>query len=335
MPTLLLALLLSTPAAPANPTNVILDAFRTHPLVALAEGEHWNQQSHAYRLALIRDPRFAAVVNDIVVEFGDARYQAVIDRFIAGEDVPYSELRHVWEDTVAPNTVFDIPIYEEFYRAVRDVNRTLPADKRLRVLLGDPPIDWTKTSTAEILDLMYKRNAFAADLIRKQVLARHRRALLLYADGHFFRQGEVTVPDWMVVKTRPEEPLVSQIEKTNPGAVFVIGTPTNADLSKIQPDIAGWPKPSIALLKGTTLGAAPFAPLYELTGSEFNSVRLEDQFDALLYLGPPSSITQSQLSKDRCSDKHYMQMRLERMGMVPWGKYEIQGLNEMCGLKPQ
>ncbi len=39
----------------------ILDAFRTHQIVALREGTHGNNQSHAVRLALIRDPRFATI----------------------------------------------------------------------------------------------------------------------------------------------------------------------------------------------------------------------------------------------------------------------------------
>ena len=174
---------------------VILDAFRTHPLVALGEGQHWNLQGHAYRMSLIHDRRLAAAVNDIVVEFGGARYQHVIDRYVAGGDVPFEELRHVWEDTTMANTVFDMPIYEELFRAVRDVNRSLPADTRLRVLLGDPPIDWAKVSSGEeILDLMYERDAFAADLVRKEVLAKHRRALLLYADGHLFRKGRKPSP---------------------------------------------------------------------------------------------------------------------------------------------
>lgn len=34
----------------------ILDAFRTHQIVALGEGIHGNNQSHAVRLALLRDP---------------------------------------------------------------------------------------------------------------------------------------------------------------------------------------------------------------------------------------------------------------------------------------
>jgi hypothetical protein len=320
------------PATPADPTTVVLDAFRTHPIVALSEGQHWNLQAHAYRMSLIRDPHLPNAINDIVVEFGDARYQNVIDRYVAGGDVLYDELRHVWEDTTMSNTVFDMAIYEELFCTVREVNRSLPAGKRLRVLLGDPPIDWAKISNGdEILELMYERNAFAADLVRKEILARHRRALLLYADGHFFRKGEETVPEWMVVKRKPEEPLVSQLEKTHPGIVFNIGAPTNADLTKFQPEVANWHAPSIAILKGTTLGAAPFGTLYGLNGPEFHNVRMEDQFDALLYLGPPSSITLSELSKSRCTDESYMKMRLARMALIPWGQYEINSLNAFCG----
>jgi hypothetical protein len=156
------------PATPADPATIILDAFRTHPIVALSEGHHWNQQGHAFRASLLRDPRLAAVVQDIVVECGDARYQDVIDRYIAGGDVLHDELRHVWEDTTMTNTVFDIPIYEDFYRTVREVNRTLPPNQRCRVLLGDPPIDWTKVSGKDdVLMWMNQRNTFAAELVRK------------------------------------------------------------------------------------------------------------------------------------------------------------------------
>ena len=41
------------------PVNAILDAFRSHRVVALGEGSHGNEQGHAFRMSLIRDPRFA------------------------------------------------------------------------------------------------------------------------------------------------------------------------------------------------------------------------------------------------------------------------------------
>ena len=95
--------------------------------------------------------------------------------------------------------------------------------------------------------------------------------------------------------------------------------------------MANWRVPSIALLGGTTLGAAPFATVYDLNGPEFLNVRMQDQFDALLYLGPPSSMTRSELPRSRCADERYMKMRLARMALLPWGKYEIDALNAFCG----
>jgi hypothetical protein len=73
---------------------------------------------------LIRDPRLAGVINDVVIEFGTTRYQDVIDQFISGEDVPSSSLRRVWQDTTQIEFDWDLPIYEEFLRAIRSVNAT-------------------------------------------------------------------------------------------------------------------------------------------------------------------------------------------------------------------
>jgi erythromycin esterase-like protein len=71
----------SRAAVPVDPIVRILDAFQTHPLVALGEGGHGNEQTHRFRLALIRDPRFAATVNDIVVESGLPRVSpSTLDR---------------------------------------------------------------------------------------------------------------------------------------------------------------------------------------------------------------------------------------------------------------
>ena len=152
-PAVLLLVLASSPSAQSPPPAVpvdaitgIIEAFRSHSIVALSDA-HGNKQAQDFLISLVRDRRFAENVNDIVVEFGTARYQAVIDRFVRGEDVPDEQLRRVWRDTTQASAGGDLPINEEFYRAVRDVNRTLPQERKLRVLLGDPPIDWEKIKT--------------------------------------------------------------------------------------------------------------------------------------------------------------------------------------------
>src|SRR5512142_3222928 len=157
------------PAIAIEPIKAILDAFRSHRIVAMSEGgNHGDEQSHAFRLALVRDPRFAATVNDIVVESGNALYQDVIDRFVRGDEVPYGSLRQVWQNTTQPHTVWDAPIYEEFYRAVRAVNASLPKERQLRVLLGDPPINWERIHTGEdirqfVINPLFDRDRYPAD----------------------------------------------------------------------------------------------------------------------------------------------------------------------------
>src|SRR4051812_37298087 len=129
-------------AVPIDPIDAVLNAFTSHRVVALGEGAHGNNQGHAFVLALIRDQRFPEVVSDIVVEFGNSRYQKLIDRFENGESVPEPELQRVWQDTTQPFATFDLPIYAEFFQAVRAINQGLPKEKRVRVWLGEPPIDW-------------------------------------------------------------------------------------------------------------------------------------------------------------------------------------------------
>jgi hypothetical protein len=84
--------------SPVEPIAAIVDAFRSHQIVALGDN-HGNEQGHKFRLSLIRDPRFMAAVVDIVVEFGNTRYQDLMDRLVHGGDVLYESLRQVWQNT--------------------------------------------------------------------------------------------------------------------------------------------------------------------------------------------------------------------------------------------
>jgi len=272
-------------AIPLEPISAIIDAFRSHSVVALGEGLHGNEQGHAFRLSLIRDPRFAAIVNDIVVECGNARYQELIDRFTGGADVPYEQLRQVWQNTTQVSGVWDRPIYEDFFRAVRAVNTSLPEARRLRVLLGDPPIDWDEILRGkdEAGRWVRDRDRHAVEVIRREVLGKHRRALVIYGGGHLFRAGQS---------------LVSQLERDAGISVFTIATAASTmyeDLNALAPNVTSWPVPSLALVRGTALDARQL--VYR---------------DAVLYLGPPSAMTFSRISSQLCSDPQYIEMRLGR-----------------------
>lgn len=83
-------------------TDAIFAAFQTHSIIAIADS-HGLAQEEDFYVDLIRDPRFAKEVGDVVVEFGGAAQQQTIDPYTAGEDIPYEQLRKVWTDTVGWN----------------------------------------------------------------------------------------------------------------------------------------------------------------------------------------------------------------------------------------
>ena len=95
------------PAVPMDAVDGIIEACRAHALVALGEGAHGNEQGHTFRLRLVRDQRFAQVVDDVVVEFGNAKYQALMDAFVRGDAVDEIALRRVWQDTTQPQPAWD------------------------------------------------------------------------------------------------------------------------------------------------------------------------------------------------------------------------------------
>jgi hypothetical protein len=200
-----------SPARPLDPITAIVDAFKTHDVVALGEGNHGNEQGAAFRKALYRDSRFQAAVNDIVVESGNSRHQAMMDRYIAGENVPEKELRMAWLETTQPNEVWDRDIYGDMFRNIREINQKLPKAKQLRVLLGDNPYTYDPATVAAPF---IRSDSFTADLILREVIAKKRKALTVYGDMHYLRrQAElprmpgqpVLPPPGSIVSTRRAE----------------------------------------------------------------------------------------------------------------------------------
>lgn len=165
----------------------VLDAFKTHPLVGLGDAHGMAQEMDFYA-AVVRHPRFAAEVGNLVVEFGGAAHQAVIDRYLAGEPVPYVELRKVWTDTVGWLPMPAGIGFMNVFAQVRATNTTLPPEKRIRVWLGEPPIDWSKIQSRDDLQpLLQQRDSHAAEVIRREILGQGRKALVIYGGAHFSR----------------------------------------------------------------------------------------------------------------------------------------------------
>jgi hypothetical protein len=79
---------------PADAESAILAAFDKYEVVGISSA-HGNKDLDDFLLHLIRNRAFPSKVNDIVVECGNSLYQPTLDRYIAGGDVPLSEVRRV------------------------------------------------------------------------------------------------------------------------------------------------------------------------------------------------------------------------------------------------
>ena len=267
---------------PIDAVTAIVDAFRTHRIVALEE-LHGDARGHEFRLSVIRDARFQAAADDILVEFGNALYQGAIDRFVNGEPIAYADLKKVWQNTTQPHAIWDVPIYEDFFRAVRAINATLPGRERLRVLLGDPPIDWEAIRSAEDRQRFlrdHNRSRYPATILQREVLAKGRKALVIYGAGHLYRQNPQGAN------------LIEHAEKAGGARAFVVVS-GSLDVVGVTPESV--PIPSVVATKGTSL---------------------ESQMDVVLYLGPPSGKKPSALSAALCADREYRDMRIARMTLA-------------------
>src|SRR5215475_4090892 len=133
------------PAIPA-----ILAAFDKYEIVGMSEA-HRMKDVDDFILTLIRTPAFSQKVNDIVVECGNSLYQPILDRYIAGENVPFADVEKVWRNTTQPMCDAS-EFFQVFYPLVRAINQKLPHEKRLRVLAGDPPIEWDQVKSVKDFD---------------------------------------------------------------------------------------------------------------------------------------------------------------------------------------
>ena len=81
-------------------------------------------------------------MNDIVIETASARYQDAIDRFVRGDDVERAVLRKAWEDHTVANSLGVQAEEADPMRCVRSMLSRAGNRGGLRVIAGDPPIDW-------------------------------------------------------------------------------------------------------------------------------------------------------------------------------------------------
>ncbi len=311
--------------------GAVFGAFQRHRLVAIGE-YHGLQEHHDALVTLLTDPRIPGLADDVVIEFGNSLHQDVADRFLlALEPVPNTELRRVWRDnTNSPLATWDEPAYEDFFRALRAVNWRLPAGRRLRLLLGDPPIDWTTITTpGQVTALRNERDAFAASLVEREVLSKGRRALICYGAGHVLHH---------VPGRPPPGGVVSLIEAQTGQRVFslITLTPLAGDPGGTFGCLARYPRGIVIPADGTWLGSVNSGDILSPvlapgpSGQPANincAIPLAAVIDGGLYLGQASDLTMSRPDPAIYLDQSYW-AELQRRNTLQGGVADLNALRQ-------
>jgi hypothetical protein len=292
----LLALAIPSAASAGAPEiAAIARQFDKHPLIMIGE-LHRSREIHGFLQQMLRDPAFICRADDIVVEFGNARLQTVADAYVSGGNVAEAQLQSVWRETAVPLT-WNSPVYRQVYETVRDINRTHLCPHPLRIVLGDQPLDWSKIKTAKDYAQFTDRDGHYADVVEREVLAKHHRALLIAGEFHALKNVPKNVQDG------PDSPDAAQIIETrHPGALFSIVTVPSPDVAQAM---QLGPPPDFRIVRGSALDRLSFgvlAPRATVTAVSLggkrvwklvpakNWPRMGDEVDGLLYLGGDHSV---------------------------------------------
>ena len=303
---------------PEQAVPAILAAFEKYQVVAIPEA-HGMKDVDDFILSLIRNPAFPEKVNDIAVECGNSLYQPILDRYIAGADVPFTEVRKVWRNTTQPMCGMS-GFFEQFFPLVRAINQKLPPEKRLRVLAGDPPIDWDQIKSSQDIAKFSDRDASIASVMEKEALSKHRKALMLFGIFHLMHGAGVGAGNAVTI-----------YEKHYPNVTFVISDLGIFDTS--SPDrssspFAAWPVPSLLRAKGSRLGALGLSHFYPPTIWTDSACNVYNEFpkneqkamsvlvDAFLYLGPQNLRLTEPLPADIALDTDYVTESLRREALA-------------------
>lgn len=185
------------PPAYQDAVTGILRVLDSVPLVAIMEEHLLAEEGELYQ-RLLRDPQAPGRISDVIVELGNQLHQPLADRYVGwvpGPPVPDDSLAMIWEDnTQAGLVTMYAPMYPAILDAVRESNARVPPARRMRVLLGDPPVNW-RTLTRNVLWEAHKRRGdFMRELARDSVVGQGRRGVLIAGGSHLIRSPHTANP---------------------------------------------------------------------------------------------------------------------------------------------
>jgi hypothetical protein len=240
---------------PQEPIGAILKLFETRRVVGLSD-LHGCSQELDFLERLVTSPDFRSRVDVLTWELGNSRYQSLMDEYIlAGAEIPLADLRHCWRENTQANLLGDTPRLVEILAKIRDANRAAGDGRRLRVLLIDPPVDWSVIrERGDVRRDLFDRDAHIAKVIEDDVYSRGKKVLFFAGPAHLVRQKPGHSGAMKDQTDSPSDTALARLESAHPGTTASIWVHVGATGDRGQADAAirSWPTPSVATIRGTS-----------------------------------------------------------------------------------
>jgi hypothetical protein len=262
-------------ASAATAADALAAKFDSHQFVFIGS-THGDAKIDQFLTCLVSRPAFKQRVTDIVVEWASSSLanQRLLDRYVLTlDEIPVNDLAPVWFDTDAPTMWTTLPSVRQFIETLRDVNKSLPAAKRIRLVGGNQGVDWSKVQTVEDLaPYPYKTNIMLHLLVEHLANTPRNKTLVIYGDAHIRIQRSTFMGEVEAALGREKLFIVGRIGDFRPEErpyLAALGDPSKPFFAEARqfPTNIPWP---------TSLRVS----------YEERSERLADYIDAFVYLGP-------------------------------------------------
>lgn len=297
--------------APAD--EAIISLFDQHQIVAIGDA-HFYDGIMVFITQLVASEAFAAKVRHIVVEFGNANQQELLDAYLAGEAISEQEIQKVWRDTLF-FTAWTPVVYQEFFRAVREFNAGQTSESQLKVTLAEQSFDWRNVTSAEQWQIPAD-NKVAGFSKRFNERVQDENVLLIFGAFHTINLAEKFVGENQLDNL----PLITQINAKYPNQVYSIWPVIQESLMQLLDTQTTIKQPSFIALDKSALGTHRFAdlmPKARIKLSEFGArnASTSELFDGMLFV---PNLTRNLSFPDRVLDDEQwlgeMQQRVDIIG---------------------
>ena len=294
-----------------SPEEFLMEMLSTHKIVINGE-YHRRKVSWDMLKRLISLPGFSDKVGCVFMEL-PSWHQPTMDNFMSSDSLKNNLIFQIFQDEQL-NGWWDRGEYE-FLCKLWELNRTLPVDKKIRVILADYQVPYSRISSREDAQTLEDRNSHMTKIVVNTIenSTDNRNNLFLVGCAHVYKSdqaGFASSADGKESELTAGAQITNTLGKDNVFTVFqhvLPGDNRGGNKAPIRGGIfdkafeLNGNKPIGFKLADSPFGEEPFDGIYEIkyhtaTGS------YQDNFDGYIFLAPladePKSIPLTEIFTD-------------------------------------